>query len=103
MVLPAVAHFFSVGKNLSELGAFFTSSVRMVPSGMSVQPSSALKSLLPGAFPWVQCMVLGLSAATFLTSLSPIKNVPSGKTEEGESPMYDQPGGGVSGVHTLVL
>src|SRR5580698_487025 len=103
MELPAVSHFLKVGKNLSELGASFTSAVRMVPSGIRVQPSSALKSALPGGLPWIHTMVLGLSTAMFFTSLLPIRKSPLGSIEEGESPMYDQPGGGWRGVQTLVL
>ena len=44
---PALVHFPVDGSKISEFGAFSTSSVRIVPSGSSVQPSSAFQSDFP--------------------------------------------------------
>src|ERR1700691_2142731 len=87
MVLPAVAHAPAEGVYISELGASSTSAVRTVPLGRSVQPSSALKSLLPVDDTACQVRVLGSSAAISVVSLSPMRNWPLGRTKAGESPM----------------
>src|SRR5438876_6662369 len=92
--------------NFSECGASCTSQVKTVPSGKSVQPSSALKSLLPAGpvrpVPTaVQVSEVGSNTATRLSSLFPIKNLPSGTTADGESPIKSQPVGGGSDVHVF--
>src|SRR5581483_1139644 len=102
MVLPALIHSLKVGRYRSELGAFFTSKVKTVPSGIKVQPSSAFQSLLPGATPCFHVMVFGSSIAMFISSLSPIMNWPFGNTVDGESPINCQPGGGCSVVQEFV-
>src|SRR5271157_4296572 len=98
MVLPAVSQRFNEGKYLSELGAFFTSKVSTDPSGMRVQPSSASKSLLPLLLTVVQVRVAGSNNLICFVSLFPTKNLPFGRTEAGESPMYFQPFGGFRAV-----
>ena len=62
IVLPAVTHLEFVGRYRSAWGADFTSKVRMVPLGIRVQPSSALKSFLPVEARAVHVMVAGSSA-----------------------------------------
>src|SRR5689334_1020132 len=92
--------------SFSECGASCTSQVKIVASGRSVQPSSALKSLLPwgpvrGEPTGVQVSVVGSNTATRLSSLFPIKNFPFGSTADGESPIKSQPVGGGSEVHVF--
>src|SRR5215813_9138553 len=103
IVLPAPIHFMLVGKYRSACGALFTSKVRMVPFGMRVQPSSALKSLLFVEGTAVQVSVAGSSAAISFVSLLPRRNRPFGKTTDGESPIVDHPVGGATMVQVLVL
>src|SRR5580692_12790718 len=93
-VLPAVTHFDIEGMYLSENGFPFTSTVRMEPSGIRVQPSSAFSSCLPADETSVQVSVAGSNVAMRLSNLRPTKNLPSGSTAEGESPMNPQPAGG---------
>src|SRR5450631_1539698 len=103
MVLPAVVHLLVEGTYRSEFGAFFTSMVRMEPSGNRVQPSSALKSLLPPPGSTVHASVLGLRIAMLLVSLFPTTKVPLGKTADGESPMYFQTAGAGRFVQVFAL
>src|SRR5882757_9402280 len=102
-VLPAEIHFNFVGKYRSAWGAAFTSNVRMVPLGMRVQPSSALKSFLPVEGRAVHVMVAGSRAAISLVNLLPRTNRPFGNTTEGESPIVVHPVGGATLVQVLVL
>src|SRR2546423_13876276 len=101
IVLPAVIHVWLERKYLSELGAFLTSKVKIVPSGRSVQPSSELKSLLPVKASAVQVRVTGSSAAICISSFLPTRNLPSGRTTDCESPIKSQPAGGASEVQVL--
>src|SRR5271165_2410442 len=103
IVLPAVSHIFREGKYRSELGAFFTSKVKTEPSGSRVQPSSALKSLLPLELTVDHFSVAGSSKRICLVSLFPIRNLPLGRTTEGESPMKFQPLGGATEVQVLAF
>src|SRR5271165_7008376 len=87
IVLPAVFQDFAESVKISEFGACFTSAVRTVPFGNSVQPSSALKSLLPVPDITVQVRVFGFSIASVFSSLLPTRKFPLGRTSDGESPM----------------
>jgi flavin-dependent dehydrogenase len=78
-----------------------TSSVRTEPSGRRVQPSSALKSLLPVPGSTVQVSVFGFSSAILFISLLPTMKMPLGSTTEGESPMYFQLAGAGRFVHVF--
>src|ERR1039457_4133822 len=101
IVLPALTHCFAAVEESSELGAFCTSAVKNEPSGNRVQPSSALKSLLPFELTEVHVRVFGLSCLICFVSLFPTTNLPLGRTTDGESPIYVQPVGGVSMVQVL--
>src|ERR1700740_2227710 len=92
--------------NFSECGAECTSQVRIVPSGRRVQPSSALKSILPAGPERpepsaVQVSVAGSNSATRISSLLPTTNLPFATTAEGESPIKFQPSGGCKEVHVF--
>src|SRR3974390_515898 len=88
IVLPAVAHPTGAeGLKISEFGAFFTSTLRIAPSGRRVQPSSALKSLFPFGDIALHERVVGSSALNCLVSLLPTRNFPFGSTAAGESPI----------------
>src|SRR5580692_417596 len=93
-VLPAVTHSDIEGMYFSENGFPFTSTVRMEPSGIKVQPSSASSSCLPADETSVHVSVAGSNIAIRLSNLRPTKNLPSGSTAEGESPMKPQLAGG---------
>src|ERR1700688_918764 len=99
MVLPALTHLFSEGMYRSECGALDTSKVKTDPSGISVQPSSALRSFLPVALRSVQARVAGSNSAKRVSNLLPNKKWPFGKTADGESPIKPQPLGGSCFVH----
>ena len=87
-VLPAVTHDEVGHMNLSLFGAFPTSTVNKVPSGKSVQPSSALELLpLPVGLISVHSTVAGFSSARRVSSLFPIRNRPSASTAAGASPI----------------
>src|ERR1700730_14119081 len=101
IVLPAVVHFLLANTKRSEFGACFTSSVRTEPSGRRVQPSSALKSLLPLPGSTVQVSVFGFSSAILFISLLPTMKMPLGSTTDGESPMYFQLAGAGRFVHVF--
>src|SRR5580704_1108083 len=73
----------------------------MVPSGIRVQPSSALKSLLPADPIAVHVSVVGSNAATCLVVFRPSRNKPLGSTAAGESPMSYHPAGGFTIVHVF--
>src|ERR1700690_4367407 len=94
IVLPALTHLSCAGMYLSECGAFVTSKVKTEPSGMSVQPSSALRSCLAVDLRSVHVRVAGSNSATRLSNLLPNKKWPFGKTADGESPIKPQPLGG---------
>src|SRR5580693_7436413 len=100
-VLPAVTHSDIEGMYLSENGFPFTSTVRMEPSGIRVQPSSAFSSCLPADETSVQASVAGSNTAIRLSNLRPTKNSPSGSTAEGESPMKPQLAGGFTDVQSF--
>src|SRR5208337_4537055 len=87
IVLPSETHCCSEGMYLSEFGLVNTSAVRMEPSGIRVQPSSAFQSLLPDDPIAVHCSVLGSSNAICISNLRPIRNLPLGNTADGESPI----------------
>ncbi len=77
----------------SAFGAFFTSSVRIEPSGRSTQPSSELKSALPVVASFVQRSDLGSRYAADSVSFWPTTICPVGSTVFGESPMKCQSAG----------
>ena len=82
------------------------SQVKIVPSGRRVQPSSALKSILPAGPEMpdpsaVQVSVAGSNTATRISSLFPTTNLPFATTTDGESPIKSQPVGGWSEVHVF--
>src|SRR5690242_18690207 len=80
-------HCCCEGEYNSAFGAPSTSRVSTVPLGSNVQPSSALKSLLPVERRLVQLMERGSKRLSCFVSLSPNRNRPSGNTAEGESPI----------------
>src|SRR5579872_2446408 len=94
IVLPALSHFCCEESYLSECGALDTSKVRTVPSGMSVQPSSALRSFLPVELSSVHVRVAGSSSAIRRSNLLPNRKWPFGRTVDGESPIKPHPLGG---------
>src|SRR5438105_9324263 len=102
IVLPAVCQVWISGKYLSEFGAPFTSQVKTVPSGKSVQPSSELKSNLPVCSRRVQVRVTGSKAASCWSSFLPSNHLPSGRTHDCESPIKAKPSGGGRSAQVFV-
>src|SRR5579863_253064 len=97
-----LVHVPAVGLYISELGESRTSAVSTVPSGSSVQPSSALKSALLASLTLVHCSDFGSSTASRLVSFCPSSIRPSGNIVEGESPTHCHPAGCPSAVQALV-
>src|SRR5580700_8421255 len=101
IVLPAVTHLNEPGKNLSELSVFCVSTVSTVPSGSNSHPSSENVSALPVPLR-VQPRVFALKKAVAMLKFWPSMKVPLGRTIPGESPMSDQPFGGLTFVHLFL-
>ena len=81
---------------------FLTSSVKMVPSGSSVQPSSELKSDFPLLLYCVHLPVTGFQVASNFADFSPMANNPLDSTLDGESPINAQPFGCSNFVHVFL-
>src|SRR5271165_4503633 len=101
-VLPALTHFDVAGRNFSACVPFSVSTVSTLLSGSSAQPSSEKLSFLPEPTN-DQLRFDGSKAAVWVENALPIRNVPSGSTIAGESPIFVHPLGGFTVVHVFVV
>src|SRR4051812_37212431 len=100
MVLPAEDHSAVEGSYNSEFGKLIASTVRTLPLGRSVQPSSSLRSDLPLPVA-VQVSVVGLNRAASVSIGLASMRVPLLRITVCASPMLLQPEGGATNFHVL--
>src|SRR5215467_7671034 len=101
IVLPALVHWPVAGSYNSELVPLAVSTSKSFPLGSLQKPSSEKLSALPVPVV-VQVKVAALNKTCLLEKMSPIVKVPLSSTAPGASPMFAQPTGGLTDVHTLV-
>src|ERR1041385_2915119 len=100
MVLPAEDHNAVEGSYNSEFGELIASTVRTLPLGRSVQPSSSLRSDLPLPVA-VQVRLEGLNRAASPSKGLASMRVPLLRITLCASPIWVQPEGAATDFHVL--